>query len=38
MVNFMRSTEYRNLVHGQVASEQSSKKTFLVTIFFFNLN
>lgn len=34
MVNFWESTEYRNLVHGQVASKQSSKKTFLVTNFF----
>lgn len=35
MVNFWESTEYRNLVHGQVASKQSSKKTFLVTNFIF---
>ena len=28
MVNFMRSTEYRNLVHGQVVSEQLKKDIF----------
>lgn len=38
MLNFMRSTQCKNSVHGQVASAQSSEKAFVVTNFFFNLS